>query len=965
MSEKSDFAIESSVHPKTQFNPSRLPTPADGPVTVMNPERGSSSGSERRLPQGPGSTLIRQLFPTLGDPEAVTPLPLEGIQLGHFRIEARIGSGGMGAVFRAVDERLERVVALKVLAPSQTHEADSIQRFRNEARAAARLDHDNIARVHYTGEDHGLHFIAFEYVTGTNLRDMIQQNGRLNPEEAVNYALQIATALKHTAAAGVVHRDIKPSNIIITPSGRAKLVDLGLARKDYSESVDELTVAGTTLGTFDYISPEQAKDPRKVDVRSDIYSLGCTLYHMLTGEPPYPDGTFFQRLLDHKDKQPPNPAAIAPNVPPALTAVVQKMMAGEPRLRYAGPDDLIRDLMLIAGQMGLRGINPEGLVWATSQTNNRSFWERHLGWIVSATALALIVVILERFPSLVPPEDPAGSRTASSSAGKNGTASGQQLVDNGANAPGANNGGQSKPGSKNGAGKTNPGPAGLPGTHPGEAEKIDRKFPLDVNRFNKDDLGTAVAVAGADGATAPAGDDQFTEVGPRVPVPGTGGDPPTNGADSTTGNTTPAGKSPPAVTVIEHPVTVESRGRADSSFPTLEAACVWAKDGDVIVLRFDGTRRGLDNQPVIDKPITIVNKKITIRADASFRPQIEFKAKNHYADGFQTRMISVSNGSVDIINVDFVVRVDDAITLTEDARWALFSLHGADHLRLEGVNVSFVNPSDKPAAVVELTPKTGLNFSKMKKMMKTGGVEPVPAEAFDVEFSKCFVRGDCGGFHFASNRPGRIDIKGSIMAIEQSLLHVVGDGSGDMPPKNVHIELKLDHATCLVGNGLVRMEAGDTPRELLPVHVFARNNIIASNTASPLIAMSGNVDPQDFRRKWLRWNGVSNFYEQFKMFWTMTSTQSLTGTVSLDFTEWKRSWGDANEVGAHDGGVAWLSNRSSAPYSRMRVGDFKLDPSADAEAFPAGSAANDGSAVGVNFSDLRDMPKEKTSATPE
>ena len=119
--------------------------------------------------------------------------------------------------------------------------------------------------------------------------------------ESVNYILQIASALVHTSAQGVVHRDIKPSNIIITPSGRAKLVDLGLARKENKDDhAADLTVAGTTLGTFDYISPEQARDPRAADVRSDIYSLGCTLYHMLTGEPPYPEGTVLQKLLQHQ-----------------------------------------------------------------------------------------------------------------------------------------------------------------------------------------------------------------------------------------------------------------------------------------------------------------------------------------------------------------------------------------------------------------------------------------------------------------------------------------------------------------------------------------------------------------------------------------------------------------------------------------------------------------------------------------
>ena len=270
------------------------------------------TGDSNVTPRTEDSSLWSRLFPR-DAPPAVDGAPTAvGCRLGHFRIEATIGAGGMGAVFRAVDERLDRIVALKVLSPSLSRDAGSIQRFLNEARAAARLDHDNIARVYYVGEDRGLNFIAHEFVTGRTIRDIIRDHGPLDPREAVNYALQLAAALRHTSAAGVVHRDIKPSNIIITPRGRAKLVDLGLAKKVASESFGDLTIAGTTLGTFDYISPEQAKDPRNVDVRSDIYSLGCTLYHMLAGTPPYPEGTVLQKLLDHQAKDVPDPAAKNP-----------------------------------------------------------------------------------------------------------------------------------------------------------------------------------------------------------------------------------------------------------------------------------------------------------------------------------------------------------------------------------------------------------------------------------------------------------------------------------------------------------------------------------------------------------------------------------------------------------------------------------------------------------------------------
>jgi serine/threonine-protein kinase len=238
---------------------------------------------------GGSSSVVRMLFPPENEAAAATFDAGRGVELGHFSIIERIRSGGMGAVFRARDMRLNRVVALKILPPALSRDTLIVQRFKNEAQAAAQLDHENIARVFYVGEEQGLHFIAFEYVTGINVRELIQQQGQIPVGDALNYALQMASALVHTAAQGVVHRDIKPSNIIITPAGRAKLVDLGLARKENRDEEEvDLTMAGTTLGTFDYISPEQARDPRTADVRSDIYSLGCTLYHMLTGAPPYP-----------------------------------------------------------------------------------------------------------------------------------------------------------------------------------------------------------------------------------------------------------------------------------------------------------------------------------------------------------------------------------------------------------------------------------------------------------------------------------------------------------------------------------------------------------------------------------------------------------------------------------------------------------------------------------------------------
>src|SRR5262249_22492668 len=187
----------------------------------------------------------------------------------HLELPEPIGVGGMAAVIRARDKQLDRFVALKILPPDMAADPENVRRFHQEARSAAKLDHENIARVFFCGEDQRLHFIAFEFVEGENLRMILDRRGRLPVTEALNYMLQIAAGLAHAAGRGVVHRDIKPSNIIISSNGRAKLVDMGLARSLDPRHDLGLTQSGVTLGTFDYVSPEQALEPRDADVRSD------------------------------------------------------------------------------------------------------------------------------------------------------------------------------------------------------------------------------------------------------------------------------------------------------------------------------------------------------------------------------------------------------------------------------------------------------------------------------------------------------------------------------------------------------------------------------------------------------------------------------------------------------------------------------------------------------------------------
>ena len=315
-------------------------------------------------PTDDSPTIISSRLPRLaGRSEEALTTTLRGRRLAHFELRDAIGVGGMAAVIRALDTELDRTVALKVLPPEMAADPENIRRFHQEARAAARLDHENIARVFYCGEDQGLHFIAFEYVEGENLRAILDRRGRLSVSESIHYMLQIATGLHHAAARGVVHRDIKPSNIIITPTGRAKLVDMGLARSQERRGDGGLTQSGVTLGTFDYISPEQALEPRDADVRSDIYSLGCTFYHMLTGQTPVPEGTAAKKLHHHQHVAPTDPRQINPEIPDEVAAILAKMMAKDPTDRYQRAEQLVQHLIFVAQKLGAGSEVPEGMLF--------------------------------------------------------------------------------------------------------------------------------------------------------------------------------------------------------------------------------------------------------------------------------------------------------------------------------------------------------------------------------------------------------------------------------------------------------------------------------------------------------------------------------------------------------------------------------------------------------------------------
>ncbi|MFL5244409.1 MAG: serine/threonine protein kinase [Gemmataceae bacterium] len=290
----------------------------------------------------------------------------EGFFLGEYKILDRLGRGRMAGVYRAVHP-LGQTVAIKVLPPSKAKDPHLFGRFQREARLALRLKHPNIVGTFQIGETDGVHYLVMEHLEGETLEEALQRRGRLPPEQAVRIVYQALKGLQYIHEQGLVHRDLKPANLMLLPQtskhvdttlgSRVKILDIGLARLEVEEmppadpGQPELTTEGILLGTPDYMSPEQARDARSVDIRSDIYSLGCVLYHMLTGQPPFPDSNIISQMIRHASEPAKPLSDFNAALPDGLQQIVNWMMAKEPARRYPTPGRAAQalEVFLVAG----------------------------------------------------------------------------------------------------------------------------------------------------------------------------------------------------------------------------------------------------------------------------------------------------------------------------------------------------------------------------------------------------------------------------------------------------------------------------------------------------------------------------------------------------------------------------------------------------------------------------------------
>jgi serine/threonine-protein kinase len=901
---------------------------------------------------------------------------LPGDRLGHFELVQYVGGGGMGRVFRATDTRLARTVALKVLSPDQASDREMLLRFQNEAQSAARLDHDNIARVHYVGEDRGLHYIVFEFIEGVNIRELVATKGPLPLAEAISYTLQTAEALSHAAQRSVVHRDIKPSNLLITPVGQVKLIDMGLARlREINGDAADLTASGVTLGTFDYISPEQARDPRNADVRSDMYSLGCTFFFMLTGRPPFPDGTVLQKLLQHQGDQPPDVRQFRPDLPDGVTRVLRKAMAKDPRHRYGDPTEMIADLLALANEAGVRPWGPAGKTWGPPRQPEVSLLQRHLPWAAPMAALIAIVLFLNFLwsppanrekplppPALTEPSDelagngPDSKQVAPSTTGGTvqasqaekatkptaalsqssaftspaRTKSARQQIDSAAVAQAAKVPGAPlvwRPGL----------PGGVQSFDPANFNPVQPMFPGAAERpaGSADDLGWS-GLRLSDQASLPGlgssadsdgyGGKLMAAMGPTIDFP----------------LSKPAADAPPKRTGL---LIVDHQASGENQFATLSAACGAATNGDVIELRFDGPRE--------EMPIKLANLRVTIRAGEGCKPVIVFRPTDLDPVKYPRGMLTASGGRLTLINVALQMQVPREVSADN---WSLVETRGDQTVNLKKCTLTIKNASEQLGAYHQ-----DVAFFRVKSAPGSDAViadsTAAATSAVTIELVDCIARGEAVLLRAEDLQPVRLTWENGFLATTECLLSAVGDSQSPRPTESLQVDLR--HVTAAIRGGLCRITTTRTTPHSLPVQLSCADSILLG-AGSPLLEQNSDGDVDDCRQR-ITWNGDRNCYDGFDVFWSIRRPDPESPPDQMMFDAWKTHWGPSHETLPQVGKLEWRKLPDfDRPVHRSVPADYALNEASSNN--PALGTASDARNIGFQADRLPVVPPDAAPA---
>ncbi len=755
----------------------------------------------------------------------------------------------MGQVFRGEDRRLGRPVAVKILACDQSADQDAVRRFLNEARSAARLNHQNIAQVYSAGESDNHPYIVFEFVEGANLRVMIEEQGPLMLEEALSYTMQIADALSHAADRRIVHRDVKPSNVLITPNGQAKLIDLGLARLSAGASPDgDLTASGVTLGTFDYISPEQARDPRNADSRSDIYSLGCTLFFMLTGRPPFPEGTVLQKLLQHQGDEPPDVCQFRPDIPEDVSLVLGKMMAKDPRRRYPDFPRLMEALFSLADQIGMRPVGPSQAVWLPPQESRISVLHRQTPWLAPALVLACVIFVshlvwsgqgntadLQDFRIL-------GARPLSAQTIVEAGSASRPMPDTpvsdepptlaaGAADPATSLQDPSTPPIADESGSSTA--VQPPSASPNEASLV--AAPIQQPGSGSSQLGPSPVMASLSPASLSAGISPPSVLGRVVGGSlGSSSVPPTE----TVPTSAPTGNTMSAVALI-----VTRTPKDATQFSSIAAALAADPDASVIELSYDGFKA--------EKPLSLVNRQLTIRAAAGQSPVVGFQPTGIDPTLYPRDMIRVSGGRLTVEGVAIELEIPRDMP---SESWTLMRLSAEGRVYLKGCTLRVRNASDTFGAFHQ---DVAFFRTSPQEISKAALVDPTRLDrTADIKLEDCLACGEGSFLQAAESQPLMVTWNNGLLVTSEPGFSI--GGNPRVPNLGAMMEISWQNVTAKTGGALFQFTLASHRPHLVPVRfsgsacvlsgrqMIAATGLVAEDALSALLGrLTWNSKPED------------------------------------------------------------------------------------------------------------------------
>ncbi len=863
-----------------------LPQPAERnyleePPTVISSQKGGGHDSHSRSYSTAELTLGRELV---------------GQTLGHFQLDAFVGAGGMGAVFRGHDTQLNRRVAIKVLSGEHNAKEETVRRFKNEAQSAARLDHPNIARVYAVGEDKGWNYIVFEYIDGTNIRDEVERNGPLQLELAISYLVQVAEALDHATTRDVVHRDIKPSNILVDSKHLAKLVDMGLARLHQVNSQDsDLTASGMTLGTFDYISPEQARDPRSADVRSDLYSLGCTFFFMLTGRPPFPEGTVLQKLLSHSGEEPPDPREFRPELPDEVVHILSRLMAKNPNDRFQKPGELIAAALMVIDELGLAAPHVTSAVYVPTTEQRNTLLERHLPWAMPVLILLVICFVADAIWSAQ--DDSYISQPSYINVSE------LQPLDGVDPSRGGDGKNLSKP--ENDVGNVIP--IDLEEVKPKPAKLI----PDSENSLASNTPTTSQTPRPAEAATADT----------------------TKPAVTTSSEKTREEMISPAVTVASNVVVVPTN--VDTLY---EAVTMVQADPtlDTIELRYDGERA--------ERPLLVDDASLTIRAGTGFSPAIVFTPQDFEPEALNWMML-ISGGSLTLQDVHIKMSIPPASTRS----WTLFEMENAKQLTLTGCQVT-VERSDEKMFREEM--RRGIAVVSIRpRMPETANSSTLAMSRYSaISIQDSLIRGEASMIRSNGQQPISIFCDNSLLALSGNILS--STSTTITSAMSGLVKMDFDGCTIDTGSSVIRRDGASC----IPLRVTMKDCIVTWGPTSPFLTQRSSTQTTDKILSLLGFgnnNLKDNVYEMSMPSRTMmllASTAPMSGTRTIDYGEWKPLWEDNFSEPSN---AIWATPISPAKlYSSRTAQDYVLLDDLPRNPALRPSKRN----AGVNFAELPFLP---------